>query len=182
MNIKLKAFLIVPPIILTIGTVFALLGIGICQWAGIPGRLELGMAVRVGGGVVLGGGFAFLMWVYAYRRPVDILVSTYISFRKTAMRIPLSEPASRTEPLVVTGPQRFVRNPMYFAVVVIFIGWWLVLDWTFILFMAGFFTLWFNLVVIPFEERELRALYGETFAAYVRAVPRFIPSLRPRWP
>ena len=71
---------------------------------------------------------------------------------------------------------------MYFAVVVLLVGWWLVLDYTFVLLMAFFFFLWFNLVIIRFEEAELMALYGEQYAAYVQAVPKFFPSLRRRWP
>jgi len=37
-------------------------------------------------------------------------------------------------------------------------------------------------VVIRFEERELLALYPEEYAAYIRAVPRFVPAFRRRWP
>jgi protein-S-isoprenylcysteine O-methyltransferase Ste14 len=70
---------------------------------------------------------------------------------------------------------------LYFAVVIILLGWWLVLDYTFLLFMATFFFLWFNLVVIRFEERELKALYPEEYETYANTVPRFFPSLRSRW-
>ena len=71
---------------------------------------------------------------------------------------------------------------MYFAVVLLVLGWWLVLDYALVLFMALLFFLWFNLVVIPFEEKELRALYPEEYAAYLRVVPRFFPSWKRRWP
>ena len=64
---------------------------------------------------------------------------------------------------------------------VIVVGWWLLLDRTLVLFMAFLFFLWFNFVVIRFEERELRALFGEQYEAYAKAVPRFIPSLRRKW-
>ena len=70
---------------------------------------------------------------------------------------------------------------MYFAVVVLLLGWWLVLDYTFLLFMAFLFFLWFNLVVIRFEEKELRALYREEYETYAKSVPRFFPSLKRRW-
>ena len=71
---------------------------------------------------------------------------------------------------------------MYFAVVVLLLGWWLLVDYTFLLFMTFFFFLWFNLVVIRFEEQELKVLYPEEYAAYAKAVPRFFPCLRRRWP
>jgi protein-S-isoprenylcysteine O-methyltransferase Ste14 len=67
---------------------------------------------------------------------------------------------------------------MYFAVVVMVLGWWLVLDYTFLLLLAGLLTLWFNLVVIRFEERELRAIFAQQYEAYAKSVPKFIPSLR----
>ena len=70
---------------------------------------------------------------------------------------------------------------MYFAVVVLFLGWWLLLDYTLLLFMALLFLLWFTLVVIRFEEQELRALFGEEYEAYARAVPKFFPSWKARW-
>jgi protein-S-isoprenylcysteine O-methyltransferase Ste14 len=43
-------------------------------------------------------------------------------------------------------------------VVALFLGWWLLLDFTLLLFMAFLFFLWFHLVVIRFEEKELKAL------------------------
>jgi protein-S-isoprenylcysteine O-methyltransferase Ste14 len=71
---------------------------------------------------------------------------------------------------------------MYFAVVVLLLGWWLVLDYTLILLLAVFFFLWFTLVVIQFEELELRTLFGEEYEAYTRAVPMIFPSPRSKWP
>jgi protein-S-isoprenylcysteine O-methyltransferase Ste14 len=67
---------------------------------------------------------------------------------------------------------------MYFAVVVMVLGWWLVLDYTFVLILAVLLALWFNLVVIRFEEQELRAIFGQQYEAYAKSVPRFIPSFR----
>jgi protein-S-isoprenylcysteine O-methyltransferase Ste14 len=67
---------------------------------------------------------------------------------------------------------------VYFAVVVMVLGWWLLLDGTLVLLLAGLLALWFNLAVIPVEERELRAIFGQQYEAYSKAVPRFIPTLR----
>ena len=84
--------------------------------------------------------------------------------------------------MILQGPQRYVRHPLYFAVVVLLLGWCLVLDYTVLLLIAFFFFLWFNLVVIRFEEKELRTLYREQYETYDKSVPRFFPSLKCRWP
>lgn len=181
MHIKPKAFLVVPSVIGMLCVLFGVLGYLICWAVGIPDCLGLPLWARVVGGVLLLVGGGFLGWVFKYRSPVDIVVSTYFTMRALVRWKPAATGAARAEPLVALGPQRFVRNPMYFAVVVMVFGWWLLLDRTLVLFMAFFFLLWFNLVVIRFEERELRALFGDQYDAYVKAVPRLLPSLRRRW-
>jgi len=57
---------------------------------------------------------------------------------------------------------------------------WLILDHTFLLFMAFLLFLWFNLVIY-FEEKELKALYKGEYEAYASSVPRFFPSLKGKW-
>jgi protein-S-isoprenylcysteine O-methyltransferase Ste14 len=147
---------------------------------GIPDRFHLSPAIRAAGVAVLGLGFAILGWILRYRKPGEILVSTYVTMRKKIRGAPPEEQSSRSEPLILQGPQRYVRHPLYFADVVLLLGWWLALDYTFLLFMTFFFFLWFNLVVIRFEEKELKALYPKEYEAYAKAVPRFFPSLKCR--
>jgi protein-S-isoprenylcysteine O-methyltransferase Ste14 len=179
---KERAFLVVPLFVASLATAFGVAGHFLGVALSMPDRFSLPIAVRGVGVVVLALGSAMMIWISRYRKPSDIVVSTYVTICKNLRRRPPEERSERTEPLVLTGPQRYVRNPMYFAVVVLWLGWWLLLDYTFLLFMAIFFVLWFNLVVTRFEEQELRALYGEEYEAYVRAVPKFLPSLRRRWP
>jgi protein-S-isoprenylcysteine O-methyltransferase Ste14 len=181
MGLKLWAFFVVPLIICTLGTAFGLLGYFLGYVFGIPQRFHLPIAMRGLGAIVLGIGFALLGWIFRYRKPGAVLVSTYVTMCKSIRRTPPQEKSARSEPLVLQGPQRYVRHPMYLADVLLFLGWWLVLDYTLILFLAFFFFLWFNLVVIPFEEQELKALYGKEYEAYARSVPRFFPSLNSRW-
>jgi protein-S-isoprenylcysteine O-methyltransferase Ste14 len=38
--------------------------------------------------------------------------------------------------------------------------------------------LWFSLVLAPFEERELRALFGPAYDEYMRKTQRFLPVAR----
>lgn len=87
----------------------------------------------------------------------------------------MEERADRTEPLVIEGPSKYVRHPLYFAVVILVLGWWLLLDVTFLLLSTVPLLLWFNFVVAPFEEEELRAIFGEQYERYTEEVPRMIP-------
>jgi uncharacterized membrane protein len=175
-----NAFLIAVPAIVVLIFIFALLGHLIGAALGIPTRLGLPLAVRVFGGIVLSAGLVLIGWVFHCRKPVNIIVSTFLTMRKAVTGTLSVDKSQRTEHLNVSGPHKFVRHPMYFAAVVMVVGWWLMLDYTFLLLMAGLLILWFNLVVIAMEERELRAVFGEEYERYCKSVPRFIPSLRRR--
>ena len=81
--------------------------------------------------------------------------------------------------LVVTGAYRFVRNPMYLAVLAIILGqgllfasWWLVLYAAVVLAaVVGF--------VKGYEEPTLTETYGEQYVDYRRNVPGWWPRLTP---
>jgi protein-S-isoprenylcysteine O-methyltransferase Ste14 len=176
------ALLLVPVIIGTLTGVFALVGLLAETILDIPRRLQLPPPVRVAGIAIVALGFAVMGWLVRYRSPVQILTSTFETMRNAGRKSPAQRTLPRTEPLVVEGPHRHVRHPLYFAVVVLFIGWWLLLDYTVLLIMSILFLLWFRAVVIRFEEQELRALFGDEYKSYVKAVPMLIPSLRARWP
>jgi len=181
MSIRQQALIVVPLIISILASTFGVLGYFIGIAFGIPNRLCMPPALRCVGVVMLALGFIFMAWLFRYRKPTEILFSTYVTMLKAIRRTRPDDASARTEPLVMQGPQCHVRHPLYFAVVVLFLGWWLVLDYTFILFMAFLFFLWFNVVVIRFEEKELKALYREEYETYAKSVPRFFPSLRCRW-
>lgn len=177
---KKRAFLIVLLAIGVLITILGLLGYLIGMAIGLPTRLGLPLLVRIFGVIVLLTGFLLLGWVFSYRKSADVFVSTFLTMRKVITGTLTRDKSARTELLVIEGPHCYVRHPMYFAVVVLVLGWWLMLDYTFILLMAGLLIPWFNLVVIRFEEQELRAIFGEQYESYSKSVPRFIPSFSPR--
>ena len=83
-------------------------------------------------------------------------------------------PAKPTTALVTSGPYRFTRNPMYVGMAFLYAG-----------FAFGFGVFWaFTLlplvllvvdrVVIPPEERFLRAHFGQEFAHYSARVRRWV--------
>jgi protein-S-isoprenylcysteine O-methyltransferase Ste14 len=170
------AVLVVPSVIILLLTIFCCLGYGLCRVLAIPVRLGLPPPLRFVGLLVLATGVGLQVWVVAHRGFLQVMVSTYETMIKFTRNAP-EEPARREEPLVVTGPNRHVRHPMYSVVFVIVTGWWLLLDYTLLLFALGFLFLWFRFVVIPFEERELRALFGAEYEAYAKEAPRFFPAI-----
>lgn len=131
-----KAFLLVPLIVFGVVTVFFAFGYLVTLVFGMPFSLGLALPIRLLGTLVLFSGFLFLGWLFRYRKPVDIIVSTYVTFLKVRRGDLLEKRLSRTEPLVIEGPYRYVRHPLYFGVVVIVIGWWLLLDYSFLLVSA----------------------------------------------
>ncbi len=81
--------------------------------------------------------------------------------------------------LVVSGPYRYVRNPMISGVVFILFGEALALrSWPHAGWACLFLCL--NLMYIPaIEEPELEGRFGEAYREYRRHVPRVFPRARP---
>ena len=85
----------------------------------------------------------------------------------------------KTESLVADGPYWRVRNPLYFANVLMAVGMGAMMS------RAGFFVAAVAMLVFCYrlilrEEAELQASQGEQYQRYRNAVPRLWPSLRPR--
>ena len=87
-------------------------------------------------------------------------------------------PPAPTERLVVEGPYRFVRNPMYLAVVTVVLGqavWW-GSPWT-LLYAALVWVVVASFVRF-YEEPTLRRQFGPGYDSYRAAVPAWIPRVR----
>ena len=80
--------------------------------------------------------------------------------------------------LVVEGPYRYVRNPLYVTDFSLILGTALLCgSWALVL-LAALYLIQLALQ-LPLEERELRQRFGDTYRRYCRLVPRFVPRLRP---
>jgi protein-S-isoprenylcysteine O-methyltransferase Ste14 len=175
-----QAFLIVPAVVITLLTALGLLGHAAATAVGLPPRLAIAPGLRAAGAILLLAGFGLLFWIFRHRSVRDVIVSTFATMRKSAGRSDPAEAGGRSEPLVTSGPQQLVRHPLYAVVPFLMLGWWLVLDYTFLLFTAVLLSLWFRIVVIPIEERELRALFGSAYDDYASRTPRLVPKPRIR--
>lgn len=145
---------------------------------GIPWDLGLAWPLRLAGLPFLAYGLAMGGWAIRFRGARNVLESTWATFLKLARRVPLQTPAGRTEPLVVAGPYRFVRHPLYSGVDGLTVGIALLVDHPWAYLGALALGLWFAWVLAPFEERELVALFGSSYTVYARSVRRFLPIRR----
>lgn len=143
--------------------------------AGLQISINLPVAGRLAGLFIIAVGLVVGLDVMRYRHPLDVLTSTSDTFMKLLRRKPIDKVSSRTEPFIPKGPYRYVRNPMYFTVLAFLFGLGLFDSSTITLLWGLVQTCWFGLIEIPFEEKELRALFGESYANYKRQVPMLLP-------
>jgi protein-S-isoprenylcysteine O-methyltransferase Ste14 len=85
-------------------------------------------------------------------------------------------PVDPPKALVIRGLYRYVRNPMYVGVVLVLLGESALFRSTSLLLYTGVWFLIVNLFVILYEERTLRARFGESYEQYRRSVGRWIPG------
>ncbi|HEV3181418.1 MAG TPA: isoprenylcysteine carboxylmethyltransferase family protein [Steroidobacteraceae bacterium] len=83
-------------------------------------------------------------------------------------------PWSPPRHLVVTGPYRWSRNPMYIGVVTILIGWCLLWDLRTLLIYTLVAVCAFHLRVLVAEEPWAARKFGAEWEAYRARVPRWI--------
>lgn len=81
--------------------------------------------------------------------------------------------------LVVVGPYRYVRNPMYLAVLTIILGQALLSGSGGTLLYAGVVLLAVVLFVLGYEEPTLELEYGDEYREYRRNVRGWLPRVRP---
>ena len=157
----------------TIGTVvFFVLAPGVVAGA-IPWWLtgwEVGIswptAVRACGAVLTAAGVVVLMQAFA-------------RFVREGRGTPA--PVAPTETLVVGGLYRFVRNPMYLAVLATIVGQALLFGRPILFGYA--FVVWLAVAsfVRVYEEPHLTDRFGDDYRAYREHVPPWIPRRSP-WP
>ena len=127
-----------------------------------PGWL---LAMRIGiGGLLLGAGLV-------------VLVRAFVRFVREGWGTPA--PVAPPEVLVVGGDYRYVRNPMYVAVVACVLGQALILGSLALLGYAVVVWLGMAAFVRWYEEPTLRSQFGADYEEYRGAVPAWIPRIRP---
>src|SRR5918995_4618123 len=120
--------------------------------------------VRVLGGILLVAGLI-------------ALVQAFVRFVVEGFGTPA--PVAAPERLVVGGVYRYVRNPMYVAVLAAIVGQALLLGRLELLLYASVVWTAVAAFVRFYEEPTLACRFGTDYEAYRRAVPAWWPRLRP---
>jgi len=104
--------------------------------------------------------------------------STFVSFVR-AGGTPI--PGAPTDELVVRGLNRFVRNPIYLAVLAIILGEAMLLGkWSLLVYATVVWLVAASFVRV-YEEPALARRFGPEYESYRNAVPAWWPRLHP-WP
>ena len=106
-----------------------------------------------------------------------LLIETFARFALQGLGTPA--PIYPTKTLVITGSYRFVRNPMYVAVVSLIFGQALLLGNVPVLAYGLVIWLLVHLFVLVYEEPTLQQTFGARYDAYRAGVRRWIPRLTP---
>jgi protein-S-isoprenylcysteine O-methyltransferase Ste14 len=105
------------------------------------------------------------------------LIRAFVRFVMEGLGTPA--PIAAPERLVVGGVYRYVRNPMYVAVLAAIVGQGLLLGQLGLLLYAAATWLVVAAFVRWYEEPTLTRRFGEDYETYRRAVPAWWPRLRP---
>jgi protein-S-isoprenylcysteine O-methyltransferase Ste14 len=108
---------------------------------------------------------------------LPVLLESFTRFALQGLGTPA--PAFPTRRLVVRGCYRYVRNPMYLAVVFLIFGEALILGNVGLLAYAMLVWLACHFFVLLYEEPTLRKTFGAEYDAFCANVPRWRPRTNP---
>jgi protein-S-isoprenylcysteine O-methyltransferase Ste14 len=141
---------------------------GLVPWLLSGGRL---------GPPFLGGTWTRVLGGLLVAFGLPVLLESFARFALEGLGTPA--PIAPPERLVVRGFYRYVRNPMYVAVVSIVVGQGLLFGNLGVLVYAAILWVGFHLFVTGYEEPRLRAQFGADHERYCRSVPRWRPRGSP---
>ena len=132
---------------------------------------------RVPVGVLLAAGACVL----ASPTPDSLMAGVPIAIGGLAIRAWAAGHLRKNQELAVSGPYAHVRNPLYVGSLIAALGLAITAAHpVLVIAIAAVFVLWFLPVVGEEEDHIRKILPG--FREYEARVPRFVPSLAPRYP
>jgi protein-S-isoprenylcysteine O-methyltransferase Ste14 len=152
--------------------VYASVFIGLWGWVALQVRVydsTIGLELPTAGRVV----GAFLMALGA-----AVTITCVASFVARGRGTPAPfDPPTR---FVVSGPYRWVRNPMYIGALALLVGFGLWHRSVSMLLFAGLLFLLVHAFVVFYEEPQLERRFGDSYDRYKKAVRRWSPRLPPQ--
>ena len=131
----------------------------VLSWSGVERPATIGVA-QIAGMIVGAAGAALALWCIA---------TFVVAGRGTPAPF---DPPRR---LVVVGPYRWVRNPMYLGAALALAGAALFYEsWALLGYTAAFMLVMYLFVVV-YEEPALRATFGAPYVQYCEGVNRWWP-------
>lgn len=100
-----------------------------------------------------------------------IMPPVLVRFRRSGTTIDVRKPATA---LIIEGPYRFSRNPIYVSLTLLYLGIGTLLNNAWILILVAPVFLVMNMWVVSREERHLEATFGEEFLRYKAEVRRWL--------
>jgi protein-S-isoprenylcysteine O-methyltransferase Ste14 len=144
-----------PPPLVFVG--FALLGAILHHGVG-PIPVSPGLWTGIAGIVLLIASFA-------------LVVTAVVEFQRTGQD---PKPWLPTPELVIRGPYRFTRNPMYVGLTGLQLGLGLLIGYLWIAVLAPVALLVVHRIAVVPEEKYLETKFGPSFADYRRQVRRYL--------
>ncbi len=136
---------------------------GVTQWEFRPAFFGVDLTRILGGILIIVG--------------APGIVDSFARFALQGLGTPA--PIAPPQKLVVTGLYRYVRNPIYIALVAVILGQALLFgDWD-LLWYGALLWLFFHVVVVMVEEPTLKETFGTEYESFRTHVPRWIPRLTP---
>src|SRR5689334_18902085 len=129
--------------------------------------------------VRLGYPLAIAVVYFSRPMPLSILLGAIVGVGGLLIRAYAAGYLHKQEVLTVTGPYAYTRNPLYLGSAVLAVGAAIATrSWVSAFILLVYFAIFYSMVMRR-EEKELRLKHGPAFEEYARAVPLFIPLLKP---
>ena len=135
----------------------------VTQWEFRPAFFGVDLTRLLGGLLIVAG--------------VPGLLDSFARFALEGLGTPA--PIAPPQKLVVTGLYRYVRNPIYIAVVAVILGQALLFGDGRLLWYGALLWLSFHVVVVVFEEPALKETFDAEYESFRTNVPRWIPRVTP---
>jgi len=161
-----KAFAVLGSALFFVVAPFTLAGLvpwWVTHWEFRPAFFGVDLTRILGGMLIIAG--------------VPGVVDSFARFALEGLGTPA--PVAPPQKLVVTGLYRYVRNPIYIALVAVILGQALLFGDERLLWYGALLWLFFHVWVVVIEEPTLKQTFGAEYESFRNNVPRWIPRLAP---